>query len=188
MSDRAPRTPGGPSAQPARPVGGMFGRGPIPGLGMPAEKPRHFRATMRQLVGYLRPFWTSIALVIVFAVASTLFAIVSPTHPRQRDQRSCGWVQSASAPTTRCSRACRREPRSHPARPASNCSPVCRSRSSMRSRRRNARRSPKPISPHVLASTSTGSRDCRFSDRSLRLQRPLRLYPGLDHGGRHRSG
>lgn len=43
-----------------------------------AEKPKDFRATVQRLVVYLRPFWGQILLVIVFAIASTAFAIVSP--------------------------------------------------------------------------------------------------------------
>ncbi len=46
--------------------------------GGPAEKPKDFRSTAIQLVKYLKPFWVKIALVFIFAIASTLFAIVSP--------------------------------------------------------------------------------------------------------------
>lgn len=42
------------------------------------EKPKNFGKTMRTLLAYLRPFRTSILIVIVFAIASTSFAIVSP--------------------------------------------------------------------------------------------------------------
>lgn len=56
------------------PAGGpmmMGGRGP-------AEKPKDFKGTMKRLVGYLRPFRLKVALVICFAIISTVFAIVSP--------------------------------------------------------------------------------------------------------------
>ncbi|HAM88906.1 TPA: multidrug ABC transporter ATP-binding protein [Candidatus Falkowbacteria bacterium] len=41
-------------------------------------KPKDFSATMKKLIAYLKPFWIAIIFVIVFAVASALFAIVSP--------------------------------------------------------------------------------------------------------------
>ena len=44
----------------------------------PAEKPRDFRRTMQRLVVYLRPFWAAIALVLLLAVGSTIFAILGP--------------------------------------------------------------------------------------------------------------
>ncbi len=67
MSER--RHSGGPP-----PIMGRRG----PGFGGPVEKPKNFRVTMRRLIAYLRPFWTSLVVVLVFAVASTLFAIISP--------------------------------------------------------------------------------------------------------------
>ncbi|MES2408912.1 MAG: ABC transporter ATP-binding protein [Patescibacteria group bacterium] len=48
------------------------------GMGMPVQKPKNFKATMRTLLEYLRPFRLSIIVVLVFAVLSTVFAIVSP--------------------------------------------------------------------------------------------------------------
>jgi ATP-binding cassette subfamily B multidrug efflux pump len=62
----------------SRPVGfpmGM-GRGPV-AIGS-GEKAKHFKTTINQLLHYLRPFWFSIILVFVFALASTVFAIFSP--------------------------------------------------------------------------------------------------------------
>lgn len=47
-------------------------------MGGPAEKPKNFKATITQLMRYLRPFWTKIIIVLVLAVASTAFAIVGP--------------------------------------------------------------------------------------------------------------
>ena len=55
----------------------MMGRGG-PGMAGPAEKPRDFRRTMQRLVVYLRPFWASIALVLLLAIGSTVFAIFGP--------------------------------------------------------------------------------------------------------------
>jgi ATP-binding cassette subfamily B protein len=42
------------------------------------EKPKNFRATIQRLIDYLRPYWSSIVLVLVFAVLSTSFSIISP--------------------------------------------------------------------------------------------------------------
>jgi ATP-binding cassette subfamily B protein len=42
------------------------------------QKPKNFSATMKKLAFYMKPFWISIIFVFVFAVASTVFAIVSP--------------------------------------------------------------------------------------------------------------
>src|ERR1035437_8216963 len=47
------------------------------GIGL-VEKPKNFLATMKKLVSYTRPFWISIIFVFIFAIASTIFAIVSP--------------------------------------------------------------------------------------------------------------
>jgi ATP-binding cassette subfamily B protein len=67
------------SNQPAPPPGGMArGRGPMAGFGGPAEKPKNFKATMRSLLRYMRPYRPTIAVVLIFAIASTVFAIVSP--------------------------------------------------------------------------------------------------------------
>src|ERR1035437_6009023 len=42
------------------------------------EKPKNFSATMKKLVSYIKPFWVSIIFVFVFAIVSTVFAILSP--------------------------------------------------------------------------------------------------------------
>lgn len=56
----------------------VMGRGPMGGgMGL-SEKPKDFMGTMRRLVKYLRPFISSIIIVFVFAIASTVFAIMSP--------------------------------------------------------------------------------------------------------------
>jgi ATP-binding cassette subfamily B protein len=44
----------------------------------PGQKAKHFKATIKQLLTYLRPFRWQIGLVVVFTIASTTFAIVSP--------------------------------------------------------------------------------------------------------------
>ena len=42
------------------------------------EKPKDFSATMKKLISYLKTFWVSIIFVFIFAIASTIFVIVSP--------------------------------------------------------------------------------------------------------------
>lgn len=42
------------------------------------EKPKNFTATMKQLAAYMKPYRIAIAVVFFFAIASTLFAIISP--------------------------------------------------------------------------------------------------------------
>ena len=81
MSEKNPKlqstatvaAPRPPRLMPAGPGGGP-GRA---GMGF-VEKPKNFWATMKKLVSYMRPFWLSIILVFVFAIASTIFAIMSP--------------------------------------------------------------------------------------------------------------
>lgn len=58
------------------PGGGHWG----PGAMMPGEKPKNFRRTMGKFLAYLKPYWTAIIIVIIFAVASTVFAILSPKY------------------------------------------------------------------------------------------------------------
>jgi len=48
------------------------------GMGMPAEKSKDFRGTLRQLVGRLRPERMTIAIVAVLASASVLFSVIGP--------------------------------------------------------------------------------------------------------------
>lgn len=59
----------------SRPFGG---HGPMGGSMGVVEKPKNFKRTMKNLIKYLRPFWASIIIVFIFAVASTTFAIMSP--------------------------------------------------------------------------------------------------------------
>ena len=62
-------------------TGGPFGRGPIggghPGM-MAGEKPKSFKKTMRTFLKYLKPYRVSLFIVLVFAIASTAFAIAGP--------------------------------------------------------------------------------------------------------------
>ena len=64
------------------PTGGrgpMGGQGPMGGMGMmKAEKPRDFKGTMLKLIKYLGSYKVSIVIVMIFAIASTIFTIVGP--------------------------------------------------------------------------------------------------------------
>lgn len=60
------------------PGGGFGPRGGGHRFGMPAEKPRDFRGTLRRLIKYLEPHRRQIFIVLACAALSTVFAIVSP--------------------------------------------------------------------------------------------------------------
>ncbi len=66
------------SQQPERPrrTGGPFG-GP-PGMLRGTEKAVNFKATMAKLMQYLKPFRAQLIIVIIFAIASTIFMIIGP--------------------------------------------------------------------------------------------------------------
>lgn len=50
-------------------------RGP---MGMPNEKPKHFKQTLRRLLTYLKPRTYRLLVVLLAAIFSTVFAIVAP--------------------------------------------------------------------------------------------------------------
>ena len=58
------------------PIGKPGGPGAM--IGAPAEKPKDFKGTLKKLISYLKPYWLKVGLVIIFAISSTIFAIVSP--------------------------------------------------------------------------------------------------------------
>ena len=62
-------------------AGGKKGHGPggPGGKMMPGEKARDFRGTLKKFAGYLKPYRFRLFIVFLFAVASTIFNIVSPT-------------------------------------------------------------------------------------------------------------
>jgi len=72
----------GGSPRPGHPGKGPMGPGPGPGpmgaLGMPVQKAKDFKGTLRRLLAYLRPQRTKLIIVIFMAVLSTVFSIVSP--------------------------------------------------------------------------------------------------------------
>ncbi len=54
------------------------GRGPGAGFGLNEAKARDFRGTMTKLIAYIGVYKISIILVLIFAIASTIFTIVGP--------------------------------------------------------------------------------------------------------------
>lgn len=65
------------SAQPKHhgPMGGPMHGGP---LGMPGEKAKDFSGTLKKLMQYIGKYKLSILLVLLFAIASTIFMIIGP--------------------------------------------------------------------------------------------------------------
>ncbi|MGP0584594.1 ABC transporter ATP-binding protein [Paenibacillus timonensis] len=57
--------------------GGPGGHGG-PGMGMPVEKAKDFKGTLKRLIRYLRPHKVQLAAVLVMAILSTVFSIFSP--------------------------------------------------------------------------------------------------------------
>lgn len=47
-------------------------------MGMPPEKAKDFKGTLRRLIRYLRPRQVQLIIVFVMAIASTVFSIFSP--------------------------------------------------------------------------------------------------------------
>lgn len=56
------------------------GHGPGRGmpLGMPVEKPKDFKGTLKRLLAYVKPHQAQLLAVMVAAILSTLFSIISP--------------------------------------------------------------------------------------------------------------
>lgn len=65
------RPPGGPGRGPG------MGGGPG-GFGMPVQKAKNFKGTLFRLMAYLKPHQTKLMLVLLTAILSTVFSIVSP--------------------------------------------------------------------------------------------------------------
>ncbi len=53
-------------------------RGGPSGFGMPPQKAKNFKGTLRRLIGYLKPYKFQLLSVLLAAVVSTIFSIVSP--------------------------------------------------------------------------------------------------------------
>lgn len=62
--------------------GGPQGRGrggPGGGMGMPVEKAKDFKGSMKKLIAYLGGYKWAFLLVFIFAIGSTIFTIIGPT-------------------------------------------------------------------------------------------------------------
>lgn len=56
-----------------------MGGGPMGGMmGVPVQKAKDFKGTLKNLLSYLHPYLVSIIIVFIFAIASTIFSILSP--------------------------------------------------------------------------------------------------------------
>ncbi len=78
---RPSMSPGGQGAVGAgRPAGGRgpIGRGGMGGMGMPVQKAKDFKGTLKRLINYLKPHRIRLLIVLVLAVASTVFSIMAP--------------------------------------------------------------------------------------------------------------
>ncbi len=65
--------------------GGPMRGGPMGGgmPGMAGEKPKDFKKTMSNLLGYLKPYNLSILIVLIFAAGSAAFSIIGPNVLRK---------------------------------------------------------------------------------------------------------
>ncbi len=52
--------------------------GPGGAIGMPVEKAKNFKGTLKRLIIYLKPHTFKLSIVFIFAIASTAFTIASP--------------------------------------------------------------------------------------------------------------
>jgi ATP-binding cassette, subfamily B, multidrug efflux pump len=71
------RNPASSAGAPPRRRGGPMGHGGPMAL-MKGEKPRDFKGTMKKLIGYLGKYRLPILLVMLVAIASTIFSIIGP--------------------------------------------------------------------------------------------------------------
>ena len=68
-----------PQAKAAPPPADMFGnRRPIGGLGIPAQKAKNFKGTLRRLLDYLRPHRARLAIVVGAGAIGTVFSVLGP--------------------------------------------------------------------------------------------------------------
>ncbi|MCY0875609.1 MAG: ABC transporter ATP-binding protein [Firmicutes bacterium] len=82
MSNQRPQQdaqrPGGmPMGRPGG-GGGGWGGGPPGGIGVPVQKSKDFKGTLRRLLTYFRPHRASILTVFVAAILGTVFSILTP--------------------------------------------------------------------------------------------------------------
>ena len=70
--------PSTPPGAPPRTPPTIFGNRPIGGLGVPTQKAKDFKGTLRRLGSYLRPHRNQMAIVIVAGAIGTVFSVVGP--------------------------------------------------------------------------------------------------------------
>lgn len=70
-AERRDSSPGGTHA-------GGFRGGPMGPMGRPVDKAKNFKGTFSRLLGYLKPRRFRLLIVLLFAILSTVFSIVSP--------------------------------------------------------------------------------------------------------------
>jgi ATP-binding cassette subfamily B protein len=64
--------------QQSEPPPSMFGRGPMATIGMPVQKAKDFKGTVRRLSGYLAPHRAALLVVIAAGVIATMLSVVAP--------------------------------------------------------------------------------------------------------------
>ena len=82
MSEQSRNIPQGPMGRPGRggamAMGGPGRGGPMGGFGMPVQKAKNFKGTLKRLIKYLKPHKINLIIVLIFAIASTAFTIAAP--------------------------------------------------------------------------------------------------------------
>ncbi len=85
MKQEHGRPAGGGAPGPQGPGPGNFGFGPGGGrggpggmMGMPVQKAKNFKVTLKRLIGYLKPHRFALFIVFATAVLSTVFSILGP--------------------------------------------------------------------------------------------------------------
>jgi ATP-binding cassette subfamily B multidrug efflux pump len=68
----------GPPPLANRPQPTFFGHRPPGGLGLPTQKARDFKGTVRRLAGYLRPHRNALIVVVVAGAIGTIFSVLGP--------------------------------------------------------------------------------------------------------------
>ncbi len=54
------------------------GHGPMGGGARVHEKPKNFKRSMKELLGYIKPYWIMIIIALAFAIIATICNIISP--------------------------------------------------------------------------------------------------------------
>jgi len=75
MSEKNNAPLNAPARPTGRPAGGPMGPG---GFGAPVQKAKNFKDSLKRLLNYLKPHYKKFVIVIILALLSTVFQIVSP--------------------------------------------------------------------------------------------------------------